>query len=262
MTNGTTRAITRDALSDGQIVGLVREVAEPGGGGTSSAAGAPVTFGYHSPSGEVQVELTPGAEGSRAVVRPARAGRQRRPRARPDLAAARGEMEGLLRLLVEAGASDLHLRAGQPPMLRREGELVREPGDPIPAERLEPLLVSMMSPRDDRRVPRDGATPTGPTRSRDWRASAATPGGTATVRWRCSGSFRRRSGPRTRWASAARCRTSATSPRAWWWSPGRPDRARAPRWRRWSISSTGPGPTTSSPSRIRSSSCTRARSAW
>jgi twitching motility protein PilT len=144
VTGGATRPITRDALSDGQIVGLVREVAGPEAAG-KVAGGAPVTFGYQSPSGEVHVELTPGAEGSRAMVRPARG----EPVAKgADLAEARGEMERLLRLLVDAGASDLHLRAGQPPMLRRQGELTREPSAPIPAERLEALLVSLMSPRD------------------------------------------------------------------------------------------------------------------
>ena len=51
-------------------------------------------------------------------------------------------------LLVEASASDLHLRAGQPPLLRRHGDLVREPSEPIPAERLETLLVSIMTPRE------------------------------------------------------------------------------------------------------------------
>jgi twitching motility protein PilT len=93
----------------------------------------------------VQVELTPGAEGSRAVVRPARPGASAKA---ADLTEARGEIEGLLRLLVEAEASDLHLRSGQPPLLRRQGELVREQSAPIPAERLETLLASIMSPRD------------------------------------------------------------------------------------------------------------------
>jgi len=144
VTNGATRAITRDALSDGQIVGLVREVAGPEAAG-KVGGGAPVTFGYHSPSGEVQVELTPGAGGSRAVVRPARAGTAAKG---ADLAEARGEIEGLLRLLVEAEASDLHLRSGQPPLFRRQGELVREQSAPIPAERLETLLVSIISPRE------------------------------------------------------------------------------------------------------------------
>jgi twitching motility protein PilT len=144
VTSGATRAITRDALNDGQIVGLVREVAGPEAA-AKVGGGAPVTFGYHSPSGEVQVELTPGAEGSRAVVRPARPGVSAKV---ADLAEARGEIERLLRLLVGAEASDLHLRSGQPPLLRRQGELAREPSAPIPAERLEVLLASIMSPRE------------------------------------------------------------------------------------------------------------------
>ena len=144
VTSGATRAITRDALNDGQIVGLVREVAGPEAA-AKVAGGAPVTFGYHSPSGEVQVELTPGAEGSRAVVRPARPGVSAKP---ADLTEARGEIERLLRMLVEAEASDLHLRSGQPPLLRRQGELAREQSAPIPAERLEVLLASIMSPRE------------------------------------------------------------------------------------------------------------------
>jgi twitching motility protein PilT len=102
----------------------------------------------------VRVELTPGPDGSRAVVRPAAsagvasAGVASAAAKGPDLAEAREEIEGLLRILVDAGASDLHLRAGQPPLLRRQGELVREPGAPIPAERLDTLLVSLMSPRE------------------------------------------------------------------------------------------------------------------
>jgi twitching motility protein PilT len=146
VTNGAARAITRDPLNDGQIVGLVREVATPEAA-SRVGGGSPVSFGYHSPSGEVQVELTPGTEGSRVVVRPARAGAPPAASA-TDMAGARGEMEGLLRLLVEAEASDLHLRAGEPPLLRRHGELVREPLTPLQPDRLERLLASIMSPRE------------------------------------------------------------------------------------------------------------------
>ncbi len=143
VTSGASRPITRDALSDGQIVGLVREVA--GAEAAMVTGGASVTFGYHSPSGAVQVELTPGAEGSRATVRPAGPGAAAKG---ADLAEARGEMEKMLRLLVQAEASDLHLRSGEPPLLRRHGELVREQSASIPAERLESLLASIMSPRE------------------------------------------------------------------------------------------------------------------
>jgi twitching motility protein PilT len=145
VTNGTTRAITRDPLNDGQIVGLVKEIAGPEAAGRVGG-GAPVSFGYSSPSGEVQVDITSAAEGSRAVLRPSRA-----PSAAargPDLAEARSEMERLLRVLVEAEASDLHLRSGEPPLLRRHGEIVREGTEAIGAERLETLLASIMSPRE------------------------------------------------------------------------------------------------------------------
>ncbi len=146
VTSGAARAITKDPLTDGQIVGLVREIA--GEAASRLGAGAPVAFGYHSPSGEVQVEVTPGAEGSRAVVRPARGANGPGAVKGPDPAEARGQMEGLLRLLVESGASDLHLRSGQPPLLRRQGDLSREQSEPIPAERLETLLASIMTPRE------------------------------------------------------------------------------------------------------------------
>jgi twitching motility protein PilT len=151
VTDGGTRAITKDPLTDGQIVGLVREIA--GEAASRVGAGAPIAFGYHSPSGEVRVEVTPGAD--RAVLRPARGAAGATPGTAPaaaprgpDAAEARGHMEGLLRLLVESGASDLHLRSGQPPLLRRQGDLVREPSEPISAERLETLLTSIMTPRE------------------------------------------------------------------------------------------------------------------
>jgi twitching motility protein PilT len=151
VTNGGTRAITKDPLTDGQIVGLVREIA--GEAASRVGAGAPVAFGYHSPSGEVRVEVTPGAE--RAVLRPARGAAGATPGTAPaaapggpDLAEARGQMDRLLRLLVESGASDLHLRSGQPPLLRRQGDLAREQSEPISAERLEILLTSIMTPRE------------------------------------------------------------------------------------------------------------------
>ena len=146
VTNGAVRAITRDPLNDGQIAGLVKEIA--GAESPKVGAGAACAFGYQSPSGEVRVEVTPGAD--RAVLRPARAeaGAAAGAVRGPDLAEARAEMDGLLRLLVEAEASDLHLRSGEPPLLRLHGEIVREQAAPIPAERLETMLLSIMSPRE------------------------------------------------------------------------------------------------------------------
>jgi twitching motility protein PilT len=57
-------------------------------------------------------------------------------------------MEALLRLMVEREASDLHLRADEPPLLRVAGQLERTDGAAIPGEALRDLLHSIMSPRD------------------------------------------------------------------------------------------------------------------
>ena len=148
--NGATRALTKDPLTDAQILTLVREVADaasaPRLGGPE-----PVSFPYQSPSGQVTVALTPGAGGTAVVVRaaggggaPAVAGG----RSAAEVAELREAMEELFHLLVDAGASDLHLRAGEPPLLRQHGELVRQDRPPIPGERLEAMLMSIMSPRE------------------------------------------------------------------------------------------------------------------
>jgi twitching motility protein PilT len=150
--NGGVRPVTKDALTDAQILGLLREIA----GETAVGGPAPVAFSYRSPTGEVHIELASGPEGPRAVVRPSAAGVGGSPPGGapsaaaqgPDQAEARGAMEGLFRVLVDSGASDLHLRSGEPPLLRRHGELVREEQAAIPAERLDTLLLAIMTPKE------------------------------------------------------------------------------------------------------------------
>jgi len=142
--SGAVRPVTREALSDGQILGLLREIAAPDAVGALTGT-APVRFGYRAPSGEVQVEVDP-AGGALATVRPMD-GAPAAARG-PDLAQARAAVEELFRLLVDSGASDLHLRSGEPPMLRRHGELVREELPPIPPERMDVLLLSSMTPQE------------------------------------------------------------------------------------------------------------------
>jgi twitching motility protein PilT len=146
LTGGANRAITKDPLNDGQILGLVREIADPD---TSGRLGSgPARFSYRGPSGEVEVDWSPVPDGAAAVLRPVRAGSAPAGRATPDLAAARESLESLFRLLVESGSSDLHLRTNGPPMLRRSGELVREERPPISADQLEAMLLGIMAPRD------------------------------------------------------------------------------------------------------------------
>ncbi|HEV7367388.1 MAG TPA: type IV pilus twitching motility protein PilT [Gemmatimonadales bacterium] len=166
--NGSVRPITRDPLNDAQIQGLVREIASAE---TATQLGfADVSFSYRSPFGEIQVELKPGANGTavlrpttpappappqtRAAPSPARAPvsppSSPTPVARPatDAGGHRAAMEDLFRQLVQSGASDLHLRTGEPPMLRLHGELARQGQTAMTADRLEAMLLSIMTEKE------------------------------------------------------------------------------------------------------------------
>jgi twitching motility protein PilT len=62
---------------------------------------------------------------------------------------ARAEIEVLLRKLVERSASDLHLRVGEPPILRTHGEMIRLDGAaPLTNDQLERMLLSIMPERN------------------------------------------------------------------------------------------------------------------
>jgi twitching motility protein PilT len=163
MQNGTVRPITREPLTDTQIQGLLREIAA-GDAAAQLGAADPAPFVYRSPTGEVRVELKGGANRS-AVLRPVTpAASAGTPPAAPssppstspsptarstqETAELRGAMDTLFRIMVESGSSDLHLRSGVPPMLRLHGELARQDLPAIPAERLEAMLVSIMTPKE------------------------------------------------------------------------------------------------------------------
>jgi twitching motility protein PilT len=65
-----------------------------------------------------------------------------------ELAAARLEMDRLLRLLLDSKGSDLHLRVGHPPILRKDGQLVREAGPGLEESKVHAMLLSTMGFRD------------------------------------------------------------------------------------------------------------------
>jgi len=160
---GGPRPVTRDPLTDVQILALLREIA-PAEAAGSFGSGRPVRFDYRSATGGVQVELQPDAAATlRPLDVPARSADPRpepapapRPatngaagaRPGPDLREARAAMERLFRSMVEQGASDLHLRTGEPAILRRHGELCRQEGEPLGAEWLEAMLLAVMGPKE------------------------------------------------------------------------------------------------------------------
>ena len=68
-----------------------------------------------------------------------------RPSASPRASAGTGEMDSLLRLMVESGASDLHLSSGSCPVLRVHGEIqfLRDRGV-LASEDIQPLIYSIL----------------------------------------------------------------------------------------------------------------------
>ena len=63
---------------------------------------------------------------------------------------ARTRLDALLRLMVEKGASDLHLRCGEPPILRLHGDMVRLEEQPLEPDGLEAMIRSVMPERNRR----------------------------------------------------------------------------------------------------------------
>ena len=61
---------------------------------------------------------------------------------------ARARLDVLLRSIVERGASDLHLRCGEPPIVRLHGEMARMDQAPLEPEELEVMLRSIMPERN------------------------------------------------------------------------------------------------------------------
>ncbi|MGE0439480.1 MAG: type IV pilus twitching motility protein PilT [Gemmatimonadales bacterium] len=148
--NGMTRAITKDALSPQQVIGLLREITPPQlserlGGGADFA------FTYDAPEGAVEVQVTPSAGSVAATLRslfapaPVRAEAAERV---PDLTAPRERIETLFKTLAERGGSDLHLRAGSAPILRVSGHLETLEEPPLSGEEIELMLRSIMRPED------------------------------------------------------------------------------------------------------------------
>ncbi len=160
--DGGVRPITKQPLTAAQIVGLLREIAPA----TMQAAvmqGGPARFSYEG--NNIPVECTIQRDGEGRVVAqilPATA-TDTSLREEKTMAATtpvldngpRSALDALLRVLSAQKASDLHLRVGEPPILRRDGELMRITGAaPLGADQLEQMLMASM-PEKNREEFRD-----------------------------------------------------------------------------------------------------------
>ena len=147
----TSNPMTKNQVSETQVLSLIREIAPPDVASQISAT-AQVRFAYAAPSGAVQVELRP--EGGTPVALVTReeiaaaAAAEVMPVAKGGDNQARAEIDRLLTTLVGSGGSDLHLRVGEPPIIRLDGVLIRQDGPPMEADQLQAMHESIMIPRD------------------------------------------------------------------------------------------------------------------
>src|SRR6202049_5155739 len=170
MIKDSPRPVVKQPLTSAQILTLVREIAPTDKPHALDAKGA-ASFEYSSPDGTFEVALTQNGKivariqpkgvttnGAKPTVAPpksavppapaptpvgqvaaaprAEAGRPeitivKAPEATPSGNRALDRIETLLRTLVSNNASDLHLRAGSPPMLRASGEIAPIPNEPV-----------------------------------------------------------------------------------------------------------------------------------
>ena len=146
---GVARPVSKEVIDEAQVAALLRELAPPS---VVPMLGpqARLSFSYQAPMGMVDVDLAPESGASGATLRfrrPAGAAAAEVVAApEPDLGPSREELERLLRLMAESGASDLHLRVGEPPIMRRDGDLIRSDAQPMVAEQLDRMLLSIMTP--------------------------------------------------------------------------------------------------------------------
>jgi twitching motility protein PilT len=152
---GVRRPLTRQPLTGPQLVSVVREVAPPAAVARLDAS-LPADFTYVGPDGRFAVRVlriddrwaatvaaeptepgVPNDDGS-AVGAVAAVATDR----------ARAAIDRLLRTLVERRGSDLHLRVGEPPVVRASGELERLEDPPLRAPELEAMLVAIMPERN------------------------------------------------------------------------------------------------------------------
>ncbi|HUL48712.1 MAG TPA: type IV pilus twitching motility protein PilT [Gemmatimonadales bacterium] len=65
-------------------------------------------------------------------------------------------LRDLLKQLVQSNSSDLHLRVGEPPLFRTQGEIRRQSGPPVTEDLLDKMLLAIMPERNRQEWKRSG----------------------------------------------------------------------------------------------------------
>jgi twitching motility protein PilT len=171
---GADRPITREALPKPKVMALVREIA-PEGMRDHLDAESRMAFGYildgkridveifHQADEAVEVQVSPARPRrssaaismpmeARTVAEAAAPAAAHRAPTRQDAeasSAAEERIQEMLRKLVSSGSSDLHLRVGEPPIIRKSGEMIRLEGyELLTVDEMQALLFSIMPDRN------------------------------------------------------------------------------------------------------------------
>ena len=180
--DGAERPVTRELLTTPKVMGLVREIA-PDGMKDHLDAESRMAFGYAVDARRVDVEIVHMGADVQVVISPARARRSSAAMSMPMEAvsaaaaaaappaavrsvqsvaaqdAGEERIQEMLRKLVSSGSSDLHLRVGEPPIIRKSGEMKRLEGyQPLTVEEMESLVFSIMPERNKKEYGSDNDT--------------------------------------------------------------------------------------------------------
>ncbi len=151
--HGTEQPMTRQPLSRGQVLSLLREKA-PVAVQAELDAGHPVVFQFDGPGGRYEAAARAnGATANGPGTCSARIRRLDAPVPSPNVIAGRAvdparkaALDALLTTTVQRRASDLHLRTGGPPLLRIDGRLVALDGQQsLGAEAIRDMLHAAMA---------------------------------------------------------------------------------------------------------------------
>jgi twitching motility protein PilT len=141
------------------------------------------------------------------------------------------ELDSLLRLMTDKGASDLHLKPTRPPLLRITGRLIPLEIDPLTPDDIREMVLPILNPQQKAKLDERLAVDVG----YGVHGLARFRGNIYMQRGTYAATFRRipmeiRDIETS--SCPGCCSTSSTCRWAWCWSPAPPAAASRPRWRR------------------------------
>ncbi|MFI5207979.1 MAG: type IV pilus twitching motility protein PilT [Gemmatimonadales bacterium] len=177
--NGADKPVTKDVLPKPKVMALVREIA-PDGMKDHLEGESRMAFGYATDGKRIDVEIVHAGDEVTVTLSPARPRRSsaavsmpmeakmggletnappapsrptptaaERSAAAEVSSAAEERIQEMLRKLVSSGSSDLHLRVGEPPIIRKSGEMERLEGyETLTVDEMMALLTSIMPERN------------------------------------------------------------------------------------------------------------------